>query len=169
MTTPEPTPDELPTAVDDSPDDDDTAPEPEPDDDLLDPRARAALQKARREAAGLRARLREAEETIGAAAARATVHHKVAIEAAAAQAGFIDPTDFTLAHPDPSPFLDEQFQEIVGDRVKEAAETLLRAKPHLRRPVGPPPSDRPVEGLRSGARAEETPKVTTWAQALHGR
>ncbi len=138
-------------------------------DDELDPRTRAAMQKLRRENQNLRTRLHESEEMVAGAAARATVHHKAVIEAAAAAAGFIDPTDFTLAHPDPSPFLDEQFETIVGDRVAEAAEALLEAKPHLRRPVGAPPSQRPVEGLRPGASPEPRKAEVTWSSALRGR
>src|SRR4051812_23908664 len=77
---------------------------PEPDDDNLDPKALAALSKLRRENQSLRSRLHEREEEVGAQAARETVHHLATIEAAAKAAGFIDPTDFTLANPDPSPF-----------------------------------------------------------------
>jgi hypothetical protein len=160
----EPTPDNI--------EPDTVTPEPEPDDvndDELDPRALAALQKLRRENQSLRSRLHEREEQVGAQAAREAVHHKAVIEAAAAQAGFIDPSDFTLAYPDPAPFLDEQFQDVVGDRVTEAARALLEQKPHLGRPVGAPPTERPIEGLRSGAAPELKEKPISWSSALRGR
>jgi hypothetical protein len=162
MTTPE-----QPTA---EPEPDESTPVGEgDDDDQLDPRALAALQKLRRENQSLRSRLHEREEEIGRQAARETVHHLAAIEAAAKAAGFIDPSDFTLAHPDPTPFLDEQFQSVVGDRVAEAAAELLAKKPHLGRSVGGPPTDRPLENLRPGASPEPKKVETSWSSALRGR
>ena len=50
------------------------------------------------------------------------------VAAAAAQAGLIDGNDLFLAHPDPDEFLDEQFREVVGDRVAEATKELLGAQ-----------------------------------------
>lgn len=145
-----------------------TADEPEIDDDELDPRARAAMQKLRRECRSLRTRLHETEEEVGAQAAREMVRHRATIEAAAKAAGLVDGSDFTLHHPDPAPFLDEEFKDVVGDRVTEAAAALLEQKPYLGRAAAPP-TDRPIESLRPGASPEPAKKIeATWASALRG-
>ena len=153
-------------------------PEPAPDtadtsddvaDDELDPRTRAYVTKLKKEAQQQRARARDAEELVGAAAAREDVHTREQIAQAAAAAGLINGEDLFLAHPDPNEFLDEQFKDVIGDRVAEAAKTLLERKPYLGRPVGAPPSDRPLEGLRPGASPEPKPsKKPDWSAALHG-
>lgn len=128
----------------------------------------AAMRKVRREAAELRKRNRELEEQLEGAAARETAHQRAMVEHAAAAAGMIDPSDFLAVHPDPSEFADE-FHNVVGDRVAEAAAALIASKPHLGRPVGAPPTDRPLEGLRPGARAPEDKKpAPSWATALRG-
>ena len=100
----EPEPEPLPQGEEDS---------DAPDDAELDDRTRAYVAKLKREAQGLRTKLRDAEEIAGAAAARETVHTREAVAAAAAQAGLIDGNDLFIAHPDPDPFLDE-FHEVVG-------------------------------------------------------
>ncbi len=148
-------------------------PTPEPnaedvDESTLDERARAAMQKLRSENRSLRSRLRDSEEQVGIASARLTAHHKAVIEAAAKAAGLIDPSDFTVHHPDPNEFVDE-FADVVPDKVTEAVQALLEAKPYLGRPAGPPPTDRPLEGLRPGARApEDKTPAPTWSTALRG-
>ena len=48
----------------------------------------------------------------------------------------IDPSDFLAAHPDPTEFLDTEFNDVLPDRVAEATAALLEAKPHLARVVG---------------------------------
>lgn len=156
----EPEPEPLPQGEEDS---------DAPDDAELDDRTRAYVAKLKREAQGLRTKLRDAEEIAGAAAARETVHTREAVAAAAAQAGLIDGNDLFIAHPDPNEFLDEQFREVVGDRVAEATKALLATKPYLGRTRGTPPSDRPIEGLRPGASPQQQqPKTSTWSEALHG-
>jgi hypothetical protein len=138
------------------------------DDDALDPRARDAMRKLRRECQSLRGRLKDSEEQLGAAA-REAAHQRVVVEAAAKAAGLIDGSDIWSAHPDPSEFIDEQFADIVPDRVAEATKALITAKPYLARPVGVPPTDRPLEGLGAGARAPEDAKpAPTWHSALRG-
>jgi hypothetical protein len=147
---------ELSTAVDD--------PEPEVSDD----RTRAYIDKLKRESQSLRGRLRDAEELAGAAAARMDIHTREAVAAAAAQAGLIDGNDLFIAHPNSDEFLDE-FHEVVGDRVADAAKALLAQKPYLGRTVGTPPTDRLLEGLRPGASPEPKQSETpTWSGALHG-
>lgn len=156
----EPEPEPLPQGEEDS---------DAPDDAELDDRTRAYVAKLKREAQGLRTKLRDAEEIAGAAAARETVHTREAVAAAAAQAGLIDGNDLFIAHPDPDPFLDE-FHEVVGSKVAEAAEALLARKPYLGRTRGTPPTQRPVEGLRPGASPEPKQDTTpSWSAALHGR
>ena len=147
---------------------DDDAPDDISDDDL-DPRARAALQKARREAANLRSRLHEAEETIGAAAAREMARDRAEVERLAAE-HLVDAQDIWRQEPDIQAYYDGEFQQIVGDKVREAAQAIIARSPHLARPnTAPPPSDRPIEGLRPGARAEEKQQPVTWSSALRGR
>jgi hypothetical protein len=154
--------------------DEQTTPELDLDDTDLDPRTREAFRKLRSENRSLRARLHEREdrlhereEQIGAAAAREAVHHRAVVEAAAKAAGLIDGSDIWSAHPDPTEFLDE-FADVVPDRVAEATRALFEAKPYLARPVGAPPTERPIEGLRSGARPEEPAAKPAWAGAIKG-
>jgi hypothetical protein len=161
----EPEPEPLPKGEVDS----EPAAEDDVSDDELDPRTRAYVAKLKKESQGLRARLRDAEEAVGAASARENVHTREAVAAAAAQAGLIDGNDLFIAH-DPDEFLDEQFRDVVGDRVAEATQALLASKPYLGRPVGAPPSQRPLEGLWMGAAPEPKPQKTpSWSSALHGQ
>jgi hypothetical protein len=171
MTTPEPTPLEDTATWSQEPE---STPLGEADadvsDDELDERTRAYVAKLKREAQGLRSKLRDAEEIAGAASARESVHTREAVAQAAAQAGLIDGNDLFIAHPDPDEFLDEQFREVIGDRVQEATKALLARKPYLGRPVGAPPTSRPLEGLRPGASPEPKQDTTpSWSAALHGR
>jgi hypothetical protein len=160
MTTPnEPTPVDEPDELDD-------------DEQVFDMRA---VRKLRRENSSLRSRihdfeeqLRDRDEQIGAQAAREAAHQRSVIEAAARAAGLIDPSDFLAAHPDPSEFIDAEFRDVLPDKVAEAAAALLEAKPYLGRPVGAPPSDRPLEALRSGARPADKPKPASWTTAIRG-
>jgi hypothetical protein len=187
-----PTPDELSTPVQSSTPEPEprseawaaTAPEPQADDEavddsLLDARTREVLSKARREAANLRRRLHDAEqraaqvdelqEQLGAAAAREGARDKAEAERIAAES-LIDPTDLWAQSADVQRFYDDEFASIVPDKVREATAAIVKAKPHLARPqTAPPPSNRPIEGLRSGARPAEETKPITWASALHGR
>ena len=143
--------------------------ETEPDDDELDPRARAAMQKLRRENQSLRTRMHEYEETLGAAAARETARDRAEVERIASE-HLVEAADIWRAQPDIQAFYDDEFHQITRDRVVETAKALVAEKPHLARPnTAPPPSDRPIEGLRPGARAEEKPQPVTWSSALRGR
>lgn len=145
----------------------DTEPDAEDIESTLDGRTRDAFKKLRSENHSLRTRLRDSEEQVGIASARLAAHHKAVIEAAAKAAGLIDPSDFTVHHPDPGEFVDE-FADVVPDKVTAAAQALLEAKPYLGRPSGPPPSQRPIESLRSGARPEEPTTAPSWSTALRG-
>lgn len=139
------------------------------DESTHDPRVREAMKKLRSENHSLRTRLRDREEQLGASAAREAVHHRAAVERIAASAGLIDPSDIWAAQPDPGAFVDEQFQDVVSDKVVEVAKDLIRRKPHLAKPAaGPPPTDRPLESLRSGARAQESVTKPSWSTALRG-
>jgi hypothetical protein len=149
-----------------------TEPTPPVDDELeeekLDPRTREALRKLRAENKSLRSRLRDSEEQIGAQAAREAAHQRAVVAAAATAAGLIDDEDLLSRH-DPSEFLDEQLADVMPHKVAAATKALLDEKPYLGRPVGAPPTDRPIEGLRSGARAPEDKTPTpSWYSALHG-
>jgi hypothetical protein len=152
---------------------DDPTPATEPDaedigdESTLDPKMRDAFKKLRSENRRLRTRLRDSEEQVGIASARLSAHHRAVVAAAAKAAGMIDGEDLLSVY-DPNEFLDEQFADVVDDKVVEATRALLDAKPYLGRPVGPPPTDRPVEGLRSGARPADKPKSASWATAIRG-
>ena len=141
----------------------------EVDEDTLDPRARAVMQKIRHEAAGLRARLHELESEHEGAVTRLSAMEHAEVERHAAEY-LIDPSDVWRAQPDLTAYYDAEFKQVVGDKVREAAEAVIASKPHLAKPPSaPPPSDRPIEALRPGARAEEKPAAVTWASALRGR
>ena len=145
------------------------APEQAPEPDDYEGVDMAAVRKLRREAQALRRKNHELEEQLGAAAAREGAHQIAVVAAAAKAAGMIDPSDFLAAHPNVDEFLDEQFNDVLPDKVAEATAALLESKPYLGRPVGPPPSARPVEGLKPGARArEDESPAPSWTQALRG-
>ena len=129
----------------------------------------AAVRKIRREAANLRARMHELEEQLGAAAARETARDRAEVERIAGE-HLVDPGDIWRAQPDLTAYYDGEFHEITRDRVIETAMALAREKPHLARPqAAPPPTDRPLEGLRSGAAPEVKEQPISWSSALHGR
>lgn len=160
MTTPDPTP----TVTEDGPV---VVPTPAPDDDS--PLDLAAARKLRSENKSLRDRLRTTETDLEAAVTRLAAAQHAEVERLAAE-HLVDPSDIWRAQPDLAAFTDEEFRSITADRVVETAKALIAEKPHLAKPVTPtaPPTDRPIEGLRSGARPEATPTETTWAQALRG-
>lgn len=152
----------------------DPAPEPPPDDDA-GPQTLDHARKLRSEARNLRERLhateterdelktdREALITRLAAAERADVL-RIAADY------LVDPTDIWSAQSDMAAFYDENFEQITADKVVAAAKELVTAKPHLARPNdAPPPTDRPLEGLRGGAVPEAKPKAPTWSEAIRG-
>lgn len=138
------------------------------DDSTLDPRAREALQKARREAHSLRTRLREAEEEVGAAAAVVGAMQLAEVKRIAGE-HLIDPDDLLTHQPDIQAYYDEEFKQIVPDRVREATQALIAARPHLGKPnTSRPPSDRPIESLRGGASPQDKPAAPSWFTAIRG-
>jgi len=143
---------------------------PEPVDDVVDePLTLAEARKLRRESAGLRRRLHDAEEQIGAEAARETAHQRAEVERIAAE-HLVDASDIWRAQPDLSAYCDEEFHEITRDRVVETAKALAAEKPHLARPqqISPPPTSRPIEGLKSGAMPDEKPAPVGWSAVIRG-
>jgi hypothetical protein len=130
-------------------------PQPAPDDE---PMTVSEARKLRRESASLRARLHEAEEQLGAAAAVLSAYQLNEVRRIAGET-LVDPDDLITRQPDMSAYIDEQFAGLVNaDRVTEQAKALIAQRPHLAKPsAGPPPTDRPIEGLRSGTRPEEPP------------
>ncbi len=158
-----------------------STPAPEPadvDDSEFDPRAREALQKAQREAKNLRtrlhdteARLRAVEDNRASDLARLAAAEKRDVEREAAQV-LLDAEDL-WRHTDEATqqaFVDEQFHEIIPDRVREAAAAIIAQRPHLAKPpaVTAPPTDRPLESLKPAARAVEPARETSWARLLRG-
>ena len=76
----------------------------------------------------------------------------------------LDPTDVWRQQPDMAALLDDEYQSVDPAKVTAAAQQLVTEKPHLARPQNaPPPTDRPIEGLRRGA----SPDVTR--RHRHGR
>ena len=124
-----------------------------------------AVRKLRSENRNLRSRLRIAEEGQEANLAFRAMHERNVIETAARNAGFIDPDDFIALHPDGSDLVDE-LDQVVEDKVAAAARAVLERKPYLGRSLRPP-TDRPVESLRSTYEPEKKP-AASWAQVLRG-
>ena len=62
-----------------------------------------------------------------------------------------------------SAYVDDEFAGMVNaDKVVEKVKQLIRDKPHLGKQLSsPPPTNRPIEGLRSGAAppAEPRPQI----------
>ena len=158
-----------------------SAPEPEAtaDESMLDDRAKAALQKARREARSLRERLHATEEQVGQL--QSQVGEQAAIVSAMQLAEIKrlagdllhDPDDLIAHQPDMSNYFDEEFTGIVSaDRVVEQAKELIRQRPHLGKPpqvAPPPPTDRPIEGLKPGATPDTKPSAPVgWSAVIHG-
>jgi hypothetical protein len=136
----------------------------------------AAMRKVRHEAAslrrdrdGLRTRVHELEEQLGAAAAREAASQRRDAERVAGEI-LHDPTDIWRVSAEvQQSFYDEQFGDITADNIVAAAKQLASEKPHLARPPsGPPPSQRPIETLRPGASQQDTPPPATWHTAIRG-
>lgn len=128
------------------------------------PDAIAEVRKLRRESQRLRDRARTAEEGVERAAAQLGAMHHAEAERIAADL-LIDPTDLWSAGTD---FTDPETGEFDPNLVAEAARGLIADKPHLARPQsGPPPSNRPVEGLRGGATPATDPAPKpSWSSAI---
>jgi hypothetical protein len=129
------------------------------------------VRRLRSEAKRLRMLLREEQENRASeqasALARIAEYERREVERAAA-ALLIDPQD-VLRYTDEktqAEFNDE-FGAVIGDRVKAAAQAIIEARPHLARSQRPP-TDQPLESLRSGAMPEVRPKPTSWAAAIRG-
>lgn len=138
-----------------------------PSDDSLElPQNLDQARNLRSENRNLRQRMKAAEEGLEQAAARLQAMQRVEVERLAAT-DLIDPTDVWIAHSDVDGFLTEE-GTIDPQRVAEAAQAITSAKPHLaaEKKVGRPPTDRPVEGLRPGARPDAHVSQPTWADAI---
>jgi hypothetical protein len=145
-------------------------PELEPDDNDEQPLDMRGVRKLRNENKRLRHLLRETEENRASDLARIAGFEKREVEREASSL-LVDPEDiWRTDEATQQAFVDQQFGEVVGDRVREAAEAIITSKPHLARPpTARPPTDRPVEGLRSGAMPQEKPKPIGWASAIRGQ
>jgi hypothetical protein len=146
-----------------------TTEEPAPlgEDDVELPKDLEAARKLRNEARTLRQRNRELEEVNERLLTQAQAAQRREIERTAAEV-LVDPADVWRIDPDTQQtWFDTEFGEIVPDAVRDAARALAESKPHLARPnTAPPPTDRPLEGLRGGASPEVKKTETTWASAL---
>lgn len=142
-------------------------------DEVLDMRG---VRKLRNEAKRLRHLLREEQENRASEQkhresdlARIAAFEKREVEREASQV-LIDAEDI-WRHTDleTQQTFNNEFGEIVGERVVEAAKRLASERPHLARPnTSPPPSDRPLEGLKPGASPEPEKKPATWHAAIRG-
>lgn len=132
-----------------------------------DPAAVTEIRKLRRENQRVRDRLRAAETDAERAITQLGALRHNEIERLAAE-HLVDPADIWRAGAD---FTDDETGDLDPGKVGDAAQALISDKPHLARPQSaPPPSDRPVEGLRSGAMptAEPTPKPS-WQSVIRPR
>jgi hypothetical protein len=136
-------------------------------DDSLDlPQNLDQAKNLRSENRALRQRMKAAEEGFEQASAQLTAMRRNEVERVAAD-HLVDPSDFWNAHTDVDGFLTEA-GTVDPARVTEAAQEITAVKPHLAAPqkITAPPSDRPVEGLRSGARPDARTSGPTWAEAI---
>ena len=120
----------------------------------------AEITKVRKEAAGWRTKLREAESQLGAM-------RRTEVERHAAE-HLRDGTDIWQAQFDLAEFVNDD-GTIATDKITETALALAAEKPHYSAPpTGRPPSDRPVEGLRAGATPADYngPTQPTWADVI---
>ena len=130
-----------------------------------------ALRKARNEAKNLRARLRAKEADYEKLSTQLAAAQRRDAERVAAET-LVDPQDLWL-HTDAETqqsFVDEEFGAIAADNVVAAAKRVIAQRPHLAKPQAiRPPTDRPLESLRSGAMpAEEKKPTPSWHTALRG-
>ena len=147
---------------------DDNTTFPDADDSLDLPQNLDQARKLRSENKNLRERLHIAETEREAAITRLAAADRREVERHAATV-LIDPSDI-WQQADTSAFFDDEFKDIVGDKVVEAAKAVIAAKPHLAKPpTAPPPTDRPIEGLRGGAAPEAKPTTPSWATAIRGQ
>jgi len=147
----------------------DPTPAAEPDDDDSEPQSIEQARKLRSENRSLRSRLRAMETDYEGAITRLAALEHAEVERHAGEV-LVDPADIWRHQPDLTAFYDDEFHQITRDKVVETAKQLAADKPHLAKPpTAPPPTDRPIEGLRPGARApEDKPPTPSWASALRG-
>jgi hypothetical protein len=112
--------------------------------------------------------LHAAEEQYEATIAQLATLQRTEIERIGGEI-LVDGGDLYRHGADEETVYDEQFHQLMPDRVREAARAIAEARPHLaKRDVGPPPTERPIESLRSGARAEENTPAPSWYTAIRG-
>ena len=163
-----PTPAAIPPSVPGAePDTDTTEASQSLDESGFDPAAIGEIRKLRRESQRLRERLRTAETETERAVTQAEALRHREVERIAAE-HLVDPSDVWSTGTD---FTDPETGELDLGLVVEAAKSLTADKPHLARPsTAPPPSDRPVEGLRAGATptGQSNPKPS-WQSVIRPR
>jgi hypothetical protein len=128
----------------------------------------AEITKLRKENASWRTKYREAATDLEAAASQLGAMRHAEIERLAAE-HLKAPADVWQAQPDAAAFLDDEYGTVDPAKVAEVAQSLVTEKPHYAadKRVAPPPSDRPVESLRSGAIASgEKPTQPSWRDVI---
>jgi hypothetical protein len=124
-------------------------------DDVDEPQTIEQARKLRAENRSLRNRLRALEEEYGAASAVLSAMQLAEVKRVAAEV-LHDPDDLLAHQPDMAQYFDDEFTSMISaDKVTERAKELIAGKPHLAKPpTAPPPTDRPIESLRPGARGQ---------------
>ena len=126
------------------------------------------VRKLRKENANYRTKYREAATDLEAAASQLGAMRHAEIERLAGET-LREASDVWQAQPDPAAFLDEEYGTVDPAKVAEAAQSLITEKPHYAADfrVPPPPSDRPIEGLRAGASPTQgQPTQPSWRDVI---
>jgi hypothetical protein len=111
-----------------------------------DPAAVTEIRALRRENANWRTKYREAEQDMESAVSRLNAMQHAEVERIASQ-HLLDPGDIWRTGADVD--FSNELGELDAGKVAEAAQSLIADRPHLARPtIAPPPTNRPVEGLR---------------------
>jgi hypothetical protein len=147
----------------------DREPEPAgdlPPDSLELPENLAAARKLRSEARNARDRAKAAEGEVERLNTILNEMRRAEIGRLAEQE-LRDQRDLFDRHSDISEFIDDD-GNINTEAVITAAKSIIEDRPHFGRDKTPiaPPSQRPVEALRSGAVPEPQVEPSTWASAL---
>jgi len=139
------------------------------DESGMDPAAIGEIRKLRKEAQRLRERLRDAETDMERAITQAAAMQRADIERIASE-HLADPADLWSVNPDSAELCDE-YGIVDADKVAEAAKGLIADKPHYaaEKPVTAPPTDRPIENLRSAMPTRDPAPAPSWQQVIRPR
>ena len=141
-------------------------PRAEPDDSELDPRARRRWRRCAVKPPVTASARRKPRPSWRRSKARRTIGRTRARRGGAdRQRAAIDGEDVWRIRP-MSNRVGRREVQLQPDRVREAVQALAQSKPHLAKAATPPPTDRPVEGLRAGASPEPRKTEVAWQSVL---